>query len=236
MFRGLKGADFAALGIPTEAEYVAAYCRRTGAHGIPHWEFYLIFNMFRIAAILHGVLARALQGNAASAERVRAGKPRAARRRRRLGHGATATIEESIDMDFEHSPKVKDLAARLARFMDENVYPAEAAFAAEVEENRKRGNAWVADADHGGTEGQGARGGTVEPVPARIRPRRRAHQSRIRAAVRDHGPLVDRARGLQLQRARHRQHGSAGPLRHRRAEEALARAAACGARSARASR
>ena len=45
---------------------MAAYCRRTGRAGIPHWEFYLIFNMFRIAAILHGVLARALQGNAAS--------------------------------------------------------------------------------------------------------------------------------------------------------------------------
>ena len=65
-FRGLKGADFAALGIPTEAQYVAAYCRRTGRTRIPNWEFYLIFNMFRIAAILHGVLARALQGNAAS--------------------------------------------------------------------------------------------------------------------------------------------------------------------------
>ena len=47
-------------------------------------------------------------------------------------------------MDFEHSPRVKDLAARLARFMDENVYPAEAVFAAEVEQNRKRGNPWVA--------------------------------------------------------------------------------------------
>jgi aminoglycoside phosphotransferase (APT) family kinase protein len=56
-FRGLKGCDFAALGIPTEAEYVAAYCRRTGRDAIPHWDIYLIFNMFRIAAILHGVLA-----------------------------------------------------------------------------------------------------------------------------------------------------------------------------------
>jgi len=65
-FRGLKGADLAALGIPAETEYVASYCRRTGRTEIPHWEFYLIFNMFRIAAILHGVLARALQGNAAS--------------------------------------------------------------------------------------------------------------------------------------------------------------------------
>ncbi len=47
-------------------------------------------------------------------------------------------------MDFAHSPKVKDLGARLSRFMDDNVYPAEPAFAAEVEDNRKRGNPWVA--------------------------------------------------------------------------------------------
>ena len=46
-------------------------------------------------------------------------------------------------MDFAYSPKVKDLAARVTRFMDENVYPAEPVFAAEVEANRKRGNAWV---------------------------------------------------------------------------------------------
>jgi aminoglycoside phosphotransferase (APT) family kinase protein len=72
-FRGIKGADLAALGIPSEAEYVAAYCRRTGRKQIPHFEFYLIFNMFRIAAILHGVLSRALQGNAASADAVAMG-------------------------------------------------------------------------------------------------------------------------------------------------------------------
>ena len=45
----------------------------TGRAGIPNWEFYLIFNMFRIAAILHGVLSRALQGNAASADAVATG-------------------------------------------------------------------------------------------------------------------------------------------------------------------
>ena len=65
-FRGLKGFDLPSLGIPTEEEYIAMYCRRTGRSAIPDWEIYLIFNMFRIAAILHGVLARALQGNAAS--------------------------------------------------------------------------------------------------------------------------------------------------------------------------
>ena len=46
-------------------------------------------------------------------------------------------------MDFTHSNKVKELQARLARFMDENVYPAEAVYAAEVEQNRRDGNAWV---------------------------------------------------------------------------------------------
>jgi aminoglycoside phosphotransferase (APT) family kinase protein len=72
-FRGIKGADLAALGIPSEEDYVAAYCRRTGRQRIPDFEFYLIFNMFRIAAILHGVLSRALQGNAASADAVAMG-------------------------------------------------------------------------------------------------------------------------------------------------------------------
>ena len=47
-------------------------------------------------------------------------------------------------MDFSHSDKVKQLQERLARFMEANVYPSEPAFAAEVEENRRQGNAWVA--------------------------------------------------------------------------------------------
>jgi len=65
-------SDFA-LGIPSEADYVAAYCLRSGRERIANFEFYLIFNMFRIAAILHGVLSRALQGNAASADAVAMG-------------------------------------------------------------------------------------------------------------------------------------------------------------------
>ncbi len=69
-FRGMRGTDFAALGIPTEAEFVAAYARRTGRASLPDFEFYLVFNMFRIAAILHGVLARALHANAASDDAV----------------------------------------------------------------------------------------------------------------------------------------------------------------------
>ena len=46
-------------------------------------------------------------------------------------------------MDFDYSGKVRDLQARLTRFMDENVYPAEAPFAAEVLANRTEGNAWI---------------------------------------------------------------------------------------------
>jgi len=53
-------------GIPDEAAYVAAYCRHTGRDGVPHWNFYLAFSMFRLASILQGVYARGLQGNAAS--------------------------------------------------------------------------------------------------------------------------------------------------------------------------
>lgn len=65
-FPGLGGLDLAALGIPAEADTVAAYCRRTGRDGIPDWSFFLAFSLFRMAAILQGVYARALQGNAAS--------------------------------------------------------------------------------------------------------------------------------------------------------------------------
>jgi aminoglycoside phosphotransferase (APT) family kinase protein len=76
VFRGLAGLDLAALGIPTEQEYVAAYCRRTGRTGIAtrEWEYYMAYNMFRIAAIVQGVMARALQGNASSAEAMQTGR------------------------------------------------------------------------------------------------------------------------------------------------------------------
>ena len=64
---GLGGADVAALGLPSEQDYVAAYCARTGRDGIADYEFYLAFNFFRIAAIFHGIKGRVIRGNAASA-------------------------------------------------------------------------------------------------------------------------------------------------------------------------
>jgi aminoglycoside phosphotransferase (APT) family kinase protein len=66
LFRGLAGTDLARLGIPGEAEYVAAYCRRSGRAGIAQLDFYLAYNMFRLAAILQGIMGRVRDGTAAS--------------------------------------------------------------------------------------------------------------------------------------------------------------------------
>jgi len=62
----LVGLDFAATGIPSEEEYVAAYCRRTGRAGVEHWDFYLAFSLFRLASIAQGVYKRGLDGIASS--------------------------------------------------------------------------------------------------------------------------------------------------------------------------
>jgi aminoglycoside phosphotransferase (APT) family kinase protein len=59
---GMLGLDFAALGLPTEQEYVAMYCDRTGRRGIPDLDFYAAFNLFRLAAIFHGIRGRLLDG------------------------------------------------------------------------------------------------------------------------------------------------------------------------------
>jgi len=66
--RGLAGVDLPALGIPTEAEYVATYCRRTGRAAIEPrvWEFCMAYNLFRIASIRQGIMKRVLEGTAAS--------------------------------------------------------------------------------------------------------------------------------------------------------------------------
>ena len=65
---GLAGTDLAEWHLPNEADYIAAYCRRTGRDGIGNMNFYLAFAIFRLAAIYHGIMGRALRGNASSAE------------------------------------------------------------------------------------------------------------------------------------------------------------------------
>jgi len=74
-FRGMAGVDHAALGIPDEAAYLRAYCQRVGRAPIDpaHWEFYVTYSMFRLAAILHGISQRARDGTASSAEAVETG-------------------------------------------------------------------------------------------------------------------------------------------------------------------
>ena len=70
---GLDGFDCTAHGIPTEADYVASYCRRAGRSGIDAWPFYMAFSLFRSASILQGVYSRGLAGNASSENAVSLG-------------------------------------------------------------------------------------------------------------------------------------------------------------------
>ena len=64
---GLRGQDLGALNLPSEDDYVAAYCARTGRAAIPHYAFYKAFNFFRLAAIFHGIRGRVIRGTASSA-------------------------------------------------------------------------------------------------------------------------------------------------------------------------
>jgi len=75
--RGIGGVDIAPLGIPSEQEYLRRYCERT-QRGNPvalaaDWNFYLAYNLFRIAAILQGIAKRVVDGTAASAQGREAG-------------------------------------------------------------------------------------------------------------------------------------------------------------------
>ena len=73
-FRGIGGLDVQALGIPMEADYIALYCERTGLARPEQlqadWNFYLAYNLFRLAAILQGIAKRVETGTAASAQAV----------------------------------------------------------------------------------------------------------------------------------------------------------------------
>ncbi|MFC6279825.1 MULTISPECIES: phosphotransferase [Polaromonas] len=73
-FRGIGGLDLPGLGIPSEADYIRLYCERTGL-ATPEalkadWDFYLAYNLFRLAAILQGIAKRVEAGTASSAQAV----------------------------------------------------------------------------------------------------------------------------------------------------------------------
>jgi aminoglycoside phosphotransferase (APT) family kinase protein len=76
-FRGIGGLDLASLGIPSEREYVRRYCERTGRADpdavMADWNFYLAYNLFRIAGILQGIAKRVEDGTASSAQARQAG-------------------------------------------------------------------------------------------------------------------------------------------------------------------
>ena len=127
-------------------------------------------------------------------------------------------------MNFEYSDRAREVRDAVADFMEEHVYPNEEAMLAQIEEGERFAPIPLLESlkrkakSRGSLEslsaGERARGGTLQP--------------RVRARLRGDGPLRLRPRGLQLLRPRHRQHGSAGALRHRGAEGAVARAPARG--------
>lgn len=65
---GIAGLDHRSHGLPTEAQYIANYCGRTGRESVADFDYYVAFNMFRFAAILHGIRGRVLRGTAVNAD------------------------------------------------------------------------------------------------------------------------------------------------------------------------
>jgi aminoglycoside phosphotransferase (APT) family kinase protein len=93
-FRALGGLDLETLNIPSESEFVADYCRIRDRAPVTSeiWAYYLAFNLFRLAAILQGVLARALQGNASSPNALDSGQ-----RARSVAAMGWQIVRESFD-------------------------------------------------------------------------------------------------------------------------------------------
>lgn len=73
LFRGLEGIDYSTWGIPPEGSYVRRYCERMGLQGLPAWDFYLAFSLFRVAAILQGVWRRGMEGKASASDALEVG-------------------------------------------------------------------------------------------------------------------------------------------------------------------
>ena len=72
--KGMVGADLKSLGLPEEQQLLDWYCEYTGRSGVPNWNYYIAFSLFRLAAIVQGVYHRALQGNASNADALEVGK------------------------------------------------------------------------------------------------------------------------------------------------------------------
>ncbi len=90
-FRGLADHDLGELGIPSEDEDAQSYCQRMGYDGIENLDWYMVYNMWRLAAILQGIAKRAIDGTASSEQAVEQGK-----RARPLAERAWAIAEEKL--------------------------------------------------------------------------------------------------------------------------------------------
>jgi aminoglycoside phosphotransferase (APT) family kinase protein len=90
-FRGIAGLNLPHLGIPSEQSYIESYCQATGRNTIANWDFYLAYNLFRLAGILQGIMKRVVDGTAASQQAVAAG-----RSARPLAEQAWKIVEKSF--------------------------------------------------------------------------------------------------------------------------------------------
>jgi aminoglycoside phosphotransferase (APT) family kinase protein len=87
---GVEGLDLPAMGIPTEAEYVASYSKKAGRGPIEHWDFYIAFALFRLGAIAQGIMGRVRDGTANDPRAVERGK-----RARPLGEAGWSVVTKS---------------------------------------------------------------------------------------------------------------------------------------------
>jgi hypothetical protein len=225
------------------------------------WNFYLAYNLFRLASITQGIAKRVVDGIASSAEARATGEATPAgthglefaQRRRALSPETarhthadrTPTEEGETRWTSTTRPAPRPCRQRLNAFMAEHVFPAEAAYFAEIEANTRAGRRWTPLETIERLKPKAREAGLwnlfLPPRPT-ARPARRQRvrlwpeQPGLRAAGRDHGRRALEQRGLQLQRARHRQHGGVRALRHARAQASAGSSRCWPARSAAPSR
>ena len=185
--------------------------------------------------------SRAARGSRAARH---AGSDQAAWTGSEHGHDPATSVP---GMDFSPSPRAADLTARVGRVPGRGDRAGRGGVPPRPRRAAAHRRPVAAAAGDRGAQGQGPRARPVEPLPAqgarrrvrravRHRRRRGPDQRRLRADRRAHRPVRDRAAGAQLQRARHRQHGGAAQVRHRRAARASGSSRCSTAGSARRSR
>jgi hypothetical protein len=160
------------------------------------WNFYMAYNLFRLAAILQGIAKRVEAGTASSAQAASSARARAAWPRWPGSSHARPDppIPTENHMDFDYSPKTKDLQARLLKFMDDHIYPEREGLQGRAGSQHRGRQALERPADHREPQAQGPGRRPVEPVPAGGQRagiglcRRRPDQPGIRPAGRNHGP------------------------------------------------